>query len=102
MRASSRPPDVFRVERQYVWLTGLAVVTGLLGATGNVNIGRPRSLNSLVQSQPGRMESRMGLVRTFDNIRRDIDRSDQSPVAPARLAHCLAKSDMVLDARLPR
>jgi CIC family chloride channel protein len=36
MRASSRPSDVFRVERQYAWLTGLAVVTGLLGATGNV------------------------------------------------------------------
>lgn len=36
MPAPSRLPDVFRVERQYAGLMGLAVVTGLLGATGNV------------------------------------------------------------------
>jgi hypothetical protein len=35
MAPPSRLPDVFRVERQYAGLMGLAVVTGLLGATGN-------------------------------------------------------------------
>ena len=32
----ARLSDVFREERQYGWLMALAVVTGLLGATGNV------------------------------------------------------------------
>ena len=36
MPSPSRLPGVVRVERQYAWLMALAVVTGLLGATGNV------------------------------------------------------------------
>src|SRR5438552_2361069 len=36
MPSPSRLPGVVRVERPYAWLMALAVVTGLLGATGNV------------------------------------------------------------------
>jgi hypothetical protein len=46
-----------------------------LGATSNVRIGTPRMMQSLLQAQPGRMQQRLSLVQTFDQARRDIDRS---------------------------
>lgn len=46
-----------------------------LGATSTIEIGTPPSMNNLVQSVPGRMEGRMSLVRSFDTMRRDLDRT---------------------------
>lgn len=40
-----------------------------------VRIGSPRMMQSLVQSQPGRMQTRMNLLQAFDVARRDLDNS---------------------------
>jgi hypothetical protein len=46
-----------------------------LAANSNVAIGRPRCLDSLTQTQPGRAESRTDLLRTLDTFRRDLDQT---------------------------
>src|SRR5262245_582553 len=45
--------------------------TRYLGANYNVRIGSPRILDSMSQSQPGRMAARVDLTRTFDTLRRE-------------------------------
>jgi hypothetical protein len=46
-----------------------------LAANSNVLITRPRSLDSLTRVQPGRTRGRLQLLRSFDNLRRDLDQS---------------------------
>jgi hypothetical protein len=67
-----------------------------LGATYNVRIGSPAILNSLSQAQPGRMESRVELTRTFDTLRRDLDNSG---TLGAMDRYHQQAADMVLGAR---
>ncbi|HUY34285.1 MAG TPA: DUF1501 domain-containing protein [Pirellulales bacterium] len=46
-----------------------------LSAVANVEIKRPRCLESFAQSQPGRIEGRVDLLSHFDKLRRDLDQS---------------------------
>jgi hypothetical protein len=46
-----------------------------LGATYNVKIGFPRSLQSLIKTSSERTQSRVSLLSSFDNVRRDLDQS---------------------------
>src|SRR5262249_17300863 len=46
-----------------------------LGATYNVRIGRPKCLDSFVQSQAGQIQGKQHLLKAFDSIRRDLDQS---------------------------
>jgi hypothetical protein len=67
-----------------------------LGASYNVRVGSPRILNSLSQAQPGRMEARVGLTRTFDSLRRDLDNSG---TLEAMDRYQQQATDMILGAR---
>jgi hypothetical protein len=46
-----------------------------LAANSNIIIRRPKCLDTLVESQPGRTQQRVDLLSTFDTIRRDLDKS---------------------------
>ena len=46
-----------------------------LGATYNVKVGFPRSLQSLLKTSAEQTGDRMSLLRSFDKVRRDLDES---------------------------
>jgi Protein of unknown function (DUF1501) len=70
--------------------------TRYLGANYNVRVGSPRILDSMSQAQPGRMEARVDLTRTFDTLRRDLD---QSGTVEAMDRYQQQAADMILGAR---
>src|SRR5262249_46940028 len=46
-----------------------------LGATYNVRIGKPRWLDAFTPALTRRVENRLGLLKSFDGLRRDLDKS---------------------------
>jgi hypothetical protein len=46
-----------------------------LGAASEVDVRKPKCLENLVSTQPGQVENRLDLLKSFDTIQRDLDAS---------------------------